>query len=149
MDLKSQLEEQLKKAIRDKDKICKNALRMALSSVKLAEVDQRSALDDAGIVNVLQKEIKIREETIDEARNANRLEMIDPIEAEIQVLKQFLPTELSNDELIILLKKIIADSGATSIKDMGMVMKAAIHQAGGRASNDRISTIVRELLSNP
>lgn len=149
MELKSRLEDQLKNAMREKDDVRKNALRMALSSIKLAEVEQRKALDEALIISILQKEIKTREETITEARNANRPEMIAPIEAEILVLKEFLPAELSDSELRDLLEKIIDQTGATSIKEMGAVMKAAIAEVAGRASNDRVSKMIRELLPNP
>ncbi len=149
MELKSRLEDQLKNAMRKKDDVRKNALRMALSSIKLAEVEQRKALDEALIISILQKEIKTREETITEARNANRPEMIAPIEAEILVLKEFLPAELSDSELRDLLEKIIDQTGATSIKEMGAVMKAAIAEVAGRASNDRVSKMIRELLPNP
>lgn len=149
MELKSILEDQLKTAMRQKDEVRRNALRMALSSIKLAEVEQRQALDEAVIISILQKEIKTREETISEARSANRPEMIAPIEAEIQVLKEFLPVELSDSELLDLLKEIIALSGASSIKEMGVVMKAAIAEVAGRAANDRVSKMIRELLSNP
>jgi hypothetical protein len=148
MGMKSRLEDELKTAMRQKDEVRRNALRMALSSIKLAEVEQRQALDDAVIISILQKEIKTREETITEARNANRSEMIAPNEAEIQVLKEFLPAELSDSELQDLLKEIIAQSGASSIKEMGVVMKAAIPEVAGRASNDRVSKMIRELLSN-
>ena len=149
MEMKSRLEDQLKTALREKDVVRKNALRMALSSIKLAEVEQRKALDDAVIISILQKEIKTREETIAEARNANRSEMIAPIEAEIRVLKEFLPAELGDSELQDLLKNIIAQSGAVDIKEMGVVMKTAIPEVAGRASNDRVSKMIRELLSNP
>ena len=149
MELKSRLEDQLKNAMREKDDVRKNALRMALSSIKLAEVEQRKALDEALIISILQKEIKTREETITEARHANRPEMIAPIEAEILVLKEFLPAELSDSELRDLLEKIIDQTGATSIKEMGAVMKAAIAEVAGRASNDRVSKMIRELLPNP
>ena len=144
MNLKNQLEEQLKKALREKDGVRKNALRMALASIKNAEVDNRKELEETVVISILQKEIKMRDETIAEARKAGRDEMVASIEAEIQILKEFLPKEFTEAELEVFLKRIIDETGAKSIKEMGLVMKNAIQQAGGRASNERISKFVRE-----
>jgi len=145
--LRKDLENELLKAMKSKDEIRRNTLRMAISSIKLAEVDNRGELDDSAVFGILQKEIKIREETIAEARKADRVEMIAPIEAEIQILKEYLPKELSDEELTALVKKIIEDTGASSMKEMGPVMKNAIQKAQGRAANDRISKTIRELLA--
>ncbi|MBM3138402.1 MAG: GatB/YqeY domain-containing protein [Chloroflexi bacterium] len=147
MALRKDLENELLKALKSKDEVRRNTLRMAISSIKLAEVDNRGELDDSTVFGILQKEIKIREETIAEAQKADRAEMIAPIEAEIQILKDYLPKELSDEELTSLVKKIITDIGASSMKEMGAVMKNAIQEAQGRAANDRISKIIRELLA--
>ena len=147
MSIKNTLEEALKQAMRDQDEIKRNALRLALSTLKLAEVDAGKELDDLAIFAILQKEIKTKEETIFEAEKAGRNEMIQPIAAEIDYLKGFLPKELSEEELTNLVKSIIAETGATSIKDMGRVMKTVIEKAQGQASNDRISKLVKDLLS--
>jgi len=147
MNVKQQMENELKNAMKEKDAIKKNALRMALSSIKLAEVESGDELDDARIFAILQKEIKSKEETISEAEKAGREEMTDEIEKEIQVLEEFLPEELSEQELNNMIDEIIIATGAKSIKDMGSVMKEAIQRAEGRASNDKISKMVREKLS--
>lgn len=147
MSVKEALESALKQAMREKDEIKRNALRLALSTVKLAEVDAGKALDDLSVFSILQKEIKTKEETIAEAHKANRMEMVQPIQSEIDYLKEFLPKELSDGELADIIKSAIIETGAATIKDMGRVMKTAIEKAAGRASNDRISKIVRELLT--
>jgi len=147
MGLRDLLNEQLKTALKEKDIVRKNSLRMALSSIKNAEIDGQKELDDASIINILQKEIKTREETILEARKANRDDMIDELSAEIEVLKEFLPTPLTDKELLLMVKRIILETGAESIKDMGKVMKATIQEAGGRATNDKISSFIKEILS--
>lgn len=147
MCIKNLLEEQLKIALREKKDIRKNALRMALSSIKMAEIDGQKELDDAVIISIIQKEIKTRDETIAEAKKAGREDMILNLEAEKEVLSEFLPKPLTDQELQELVKKIIQDVRAESIKDMGEVMKSAIKEAGGKASNDRISQFVREFLS--
>ena len=148
MGLRDLLNEQLKTALKEKNNIRKNSLRMALSSIKNAEIDGQKELDDALIINILQKEIKTREETILEARKANRDDMIDELSAEIEVLQEFLPTPLTDEEMLLMVKRIILENGAESIKDMGKVMKATIQEAGGRATNDKISSFIKEILSS-
>jgi len=147
MSLKEDLERSLITAMKEKDDGRKNALRMALSSIKLAEIESGKALDEPMIFSILQKEIRTKEETIAEAEKANRAEMIPPISSEIEILKEFLPKEMTDDELMALVKKTVSELNATSIKEIGLVMKSVIQDAHGRASNDRISKTVRDLLS--
>ena len=147
MSLKNTLEDALKQAMRDKDGMKRNALRLALSTIKLAEVEAGKPLEDLAIFAILQKEIKTKEETIAEAKKADRPEMAKPIMEEIEYLKGFLPKELSDEELTDLVKGVIAETGASSIKEMGMVMKTAIEKASGRAANNRISKAARDLLA--
>ena len=147
MSVKNTLEDALKQAMRDKDELKRNALRLALSTIKLAEVDAGKPLEDLIIFALLQKEIKTKEETIAEAEKAERLEMVKPIQDEIDYLKGFLPKELSDAELSGLVNEVITETGASSIKDMGRVMKMAIEKAAGKAANDRISKLVREILA--
>ena len=147
MGIKIDLEKDLHSAIKEKDEVRKSVLRMALTSIKLAEVESGKELDDLVIFSILQKEIKTREETIAEAEKANRPEMIAPINTEIAVLIEYLPKELSDVELITLIKKIVEDLNAKTMKEMGLVMKSAIQETQGKASNDRISKVVRDILS--
>ncbi len=134
--------------MREKDEVKRNALRLALSAIKLAEVEAGKALDDLTVFSILQKEIKTKEETIAEAQKAGREEMIHSIQAEIDFLKGFLPKELTDGELVEIVKSAISETGAATIKDMGRVMKSAIEKVSGRASNDRISKLVKDHLSN-
>ena len=97
--------------------------------------------------NILQKEIKIKEETIAEAVKADRKGMVKPLKDEIKVLIEFLPSELTKKELTEEINKVISELNATTIKQMGLVMKTVIENVQGRASNDKISKIVRNLLS--
>ena len=147
MGIKKDIEKALHTAIIDGDKTSKNALRLALSSIKLAEVEKGESLKDIRILNILQKEIKTREETISEALKADSNEMIDTLENEIKVLKEFLPGELSDNELEKIVKEVIHELNASTIKQMGIVMKSAIEKAQGRASNERISKLVKSILS--
>jgi uncharacterized protein YqeY len=147
MGLKQDLEKSLISAMKDKNDIRKTALRMALSSIKLAEIESGKALDESMIFSILQKEIRTKEETIAEAEKANRPEMVPPIRSEIEILKEYLPKEMTDVELNALVKKTVSDLNATTIKEMGLVMKSVIQEAQGKASNDRISKAVRDLLS--
>ena len=150
MGVKTDLKDALRSAMKEKDDTSKNAIRLALSAIKLAEtekgIEKNQELDDVKIFSILQKEIKIREETISEAEKAEREGMVGPLNKEIKVLKGFLPPELTDDELTEEISKVISDLNATSIKQMGMVMKAFIENVQGRASNDRIGKITRSLL---
>ena len=148
MSIKQSLERELLIAMKEKDEIKRNVFRMALSMIKLAEVEKSGPLDDPATVNILMKEIKTREEIIFEANNAGRDAMAITAKKDIDILKQFLPQEMNDEELSQLIKKEILESGASSLKDMGTVMKRAIEVAQGRASNDRISEIVRGFLDN-
>ena len=151
MGVKTDLTDALRSAIKEKDDTSKNAIRLALSAIKLAEtekcIEKNPELDDVKIFSILQKEIKIREETIAEAVKADREGMVEPLKNEIKVIEGFLPPRLTDDELIEEINNVISNSNATTIKHMGMVMKTVIENTQGRASNDRISKIVRNLLS--
>jgi uncharacterized protein YqeY len=146
MSLKIELENNLKKAMLAKENVKRDVIRMALSSIKQLEKDSGKELSDQDYMAVLQKEIKTKEETIAEAKSVERDEMIPPILEEIDILRQFLPKELSDEELTTLVNEIIADTNAESMKEMGIVMKETISRVAGAATNDRISRTIREFL---
>jgi len=146
MDLKEQLENGLKDAIRSGDDVSKRTLRMAISSIRLIEVEKGSRLDDAGVIAVLQKEVKSRQESIAEAQKANRPDLMADTQAEVVVLEKYLPKALSPEELEDLAKQAIAEVGATNQKEMGAVMKVLMPRLKGRATGDQASQVVRRLL---
>jgi uncharacterized protein YqeY len=146
MDIKTQLNEALKTAMKSGDEVRKRTVRMALAAIKQAEVDRQTTLDDAAVLGILQKEIKIRREALDEARLANRPDLAAEAEAEIAVLQAFLPQALSPDELHALVQAAIAEVGATSPADMGKVMKVLMPKVAGRVPGDQVSQAVRESL---
>lgn len=146
MNMREKLAEDLKSSMKNQDKVRTKVLRMALSSIKLAEVEKGEPLEDTRLLSILQKEVKTREETIAEAKKADRGEMIDPLKEEIAVLKDYLPKELTDAELEEIIDEIIRKVNAESIKQMGLVMKESITKVAGRASNDRISKIARSKL---
>lgn len=146
MTIKTQLNESMKEAMKSGDEVRKRTVRMALAAVKQAEVDKRVELDDAAVMNLLQKEMKNRREAIEEAKKANRADLIADNEAEIKVLEVFLPKAMPAEELSALVQTAIAETGAAGPGDMGKVMKAVMPKVAGRAPNDMVSAAVKELL---
>jgi uncharacterized protein YqeY len=146
MSIKTQLNDSLKDAMKSGDEVRKRTVRMALASIKQVEVDKRVELDDAAVMGILQKEMKNRRESLEEARRANRPDLIEANEAEIRVLEAFLPKAMPAEELRTLVEAAITETGATTPADMGKVMKIVMPKVAGRAPNDMISATVRELL---
>jgi len=145
--IKQNLETALRDAMREKDDVRKRTIRLALSSIKNIEIDKGLVLDDPAVISIIQKEIKNRKETIQDAQKGGRQDLIDEAQAEIAVLQTFLPVGLSESELILLAKDAINEAGATGISDMGKVMKILVTRAQGRASGSEISAVVSKLLS--
>jgi uncharacterized protein YqeY len=146
MSLKTQLNDSMKDAMKSGDEVRKRTVRMALAAVKQMEVDKRVELDDLAIVGLLQKEVKNRRESLEEAKKANRSDLIEANEAEIQVLEAFLPKAMPAEELRSIVQAAITETGASSPSDMGKVMKIVMARVAGRAPNDMVSATVRELL---
>jgi len=147
MDIKAQLNEALKDAMRSGDTVRKTTVRMALAAIKQAEVDRRVDLDEAAIIALLQKEVKNRTEALEEARKAERDDLVEANQAEIAVLEDFLPEAMSPDDLREIVKAAIAETGASAMSDMGKVMKVALGKVAGRAPGGEVSAMVKELLS--
>ncbi len=147
MDIKTRLNESVKDAMKSGDEVRKRTLRMVLAAVKQVEVDKRTELDDLAVVALIQKEIKNRREAIEEAKTANRPDLIGENEVEITVLEAFLPKAMPAEELRALVQAAITETGASAPSDMGKVMKIVMPKVAGRAPNDMISTTVKELLA--
>ena len=146
MNTKTQLENALKDAMRAGDDLQKRTIRMALSTIRLAEIDKGAPIDEATVLSILQKEIKSRQEAIEDARRANRPDLVESSQAEIAVLQEFLPKQLTMEELEALAKQVIAEVGATNVREMGQVMKVLVPRLEGRAPGDQASQVVRRLL---
>lgn len=148
MDLKQRLENDLKEAMRARDDVRKRTLRMALAAIKNAEIEKRGILDEASLLAILNKELKSRQETIEEAQRGNREELIPATQAEIAVLKEYLPEPFTPEELEALVREVIAEVGASSPREMGQVMKELMPRLGGRADGRQASQMVRKLLGD-
>jgi uncharacterized protein YqeY len=146
MDIKTKLNDSVKDAMRTNDEVRKRTLRMVLAAIKQVEVDKRVALDDMAMIALIQKEIKNRREALDEAKKANRSDLAEANEAEIKVLEVFLPQAMPAEELRAVVQAAIVETGAAQPSDMGKVMKVVMGKVAGRAPNDMISQMVRELL---
>jgi uncharacterized protein YqeY len=143
---KETIETRLKDAMRSKDEVAKRTFRMALAAVKLAEVEKHGALDEPGLLAVLQKEVKTRQETIAEAEKANRPDLAGDTLAELDLIKAFLPAALTPQELETIIREAIQEAGASAPGDMGKVMKLVTPKTQGRADNREVSQLVRKLL---
>lgn len=146
MDTKTKLETALKEAMKAGDEVRKRTIRMALAAIKQAEIDRQTTLDEAAVMAILQKEVKLRKEALEEARTANRPDLAAATEAELAVVGEFLPQGLSEEELRSLVEAAIAETGAASPSDMGKVMKVLMPRVAGRAPGDQVSALVRQVL---
>ncbi len=125
----------------------KRTLRLVLSAVKLAEVEKRGPLDEAGMIAVLQKEVRVRQEAIQDSERANRPDLVEAARAEMAVLHSYLPQPLSDEELTALVRQAIAETGADGPAAMGKVMKALMPSVQGRADGKTVSDRVRQMLA--
>ncbi len=145
--LKEQLASELKDAMKTKNTTKRDTIRFLMSALKQVEVDERKELSDEDIIKIIQKSLKQREDSMVQYKNAKRDDLYQKELNEVNILKNYLPKQLNNEELENIIKTIIKDTGATSIKDMGKVMKLATQKTVGKADGKRISIIVKKLLS--
>ncbi len=146
-NLKQELQTALKKAMKAKDRDRRNALRLLQSAIKQAEIDGRAELDDEAIRAILRKEAKKRRETISELESAGRSDEAAAERFELALTEEFLPRQLTADELKPIVQAAIDEAGASSMKEMGKVMRALMPKVQGLADGKALSALVRELLS--
>ncbi len=144
--MKTEINNAVKESMKSGDEVRKRTLRMVLAAIKQVEIDRRISLDDAAVLSILQKEIKLRKEALDEATKANRTDLAGDAQDEIEVLNLFLPKGLDPQELRVIVVATIEETGAAAPADMGKVMKALLPKIAGRAPGDQVSALVRELL---
>ena len=147
MDYETILKNDLYAAMRANDTLRKRVIRLLMSSIELAEVAKGSKLSDSEFIALVQKEIKTKNDTIVDAEKANRPEMVKEQLEEIKVLEGYLPKQLSEAELVQLAEEVIRETGATSPKDMGKVLKVLIPKLAGRATNQDASRVVKDCLT--
>ena len=147
MSIKDTINEKLKESMRMHDEDGKRVYRMILSSVKFAEKTAGKELEDSEVVQILQKELKIRKESLQEAQKAGRAEVAEEAEKDIAAIEPLLPKQLTPDEVKTIVLEAISETGSSSPADMGKVMKVVMPKLKGLAANDLISKTVKELLS--
>jgi uncharacterized protein YqeY len=147
MSLIVRLESELKEAMTSRDPDRRDALRLILASLRSAEKELQRPLHDDEELQVLQRERKRRHEAAEAFRAADREEQAAKEEAELEVLEEFMPTPLSEDELEEIIDDAIAEVGATSIRDLGRVMADVMPQVSGRTDGSVVSQLVREKLA--
>jgi len=146
MSLKSQITDDMKSAMKAGDKDRLKAVRLIMAAIKQIEVDQRIELDDAAVLSVLDKMVKQRRDSIDQFEKGGRDDLANIELAEIAVLEDYLPEQMSNDELDALIDETISATGAESIRDMGKVMGQIKSKAAGRADMGAVGAKVKARL---
>ena len=146
-ELKIRVKDDMKAAMKAKDKGRLNVIRMILAGIKQIEVDERIELDDARIIVVLDKMLKQRRESIKQFNAAGRTDLTEIEEAEVLVIQGYLPQALTEGEIQGMVEKAVADSGAESIKDMGKVMGIVRPQMVGRADMSVVSAVIKNRLA--
>lgn len=146
MSLKDQLMDDLKIAMKEKDKIRKSVITMLRSAIKQVEVDERRDLDNDEIIDIIAKQIKQKNNAILEFQNGGRLDLVEEAKEEIRLLTAYLPEQLTLEEIQVIVKKAIEETGAASMKDMGKVMGIVSNATKGRADGKTISDCVKAAL---
>ena len=147
MTLAERIRSDLEQALRRTDKVRCSVLRLVLAGIRNAEIDQQKTLDDAGILGVMDKEAKKRRESIEAFQKGNRQDLVAQEKAELAILLEYLPEQMSRDEIVVAARKVISELGATSPSDRGRVMSQLMPQVKGRAQGQEVSAVVSELLS--
>lgn len=146
MSLKTQINDDLKKAMMEKDAARRDAIRIIQAAIKQVEVDSRKELDDAAVLDVLQTEAKKRREAITNFEQAGRTESAESERFELTLIETYLPKQLTREEIEAEVKAAIAQTGVTSSKEMGKLMGVLMPKVKGRADGKLVNEIVRALL---
>jgi uncharacterized protein len=143
MSIREQLQTDLKNAMRSKDTKRRDIIRGLQAAIKQKEIDTQTTLEDDDILKVLQAEAKKRNESIEAYQAAERTDMAAEEAAELEVIQSYLPRQLSREELTVIVRDVIAETGATSVKEMGKVMPVVMKRVQGQADGKVINEIVR------
>ena len=145
--LKEKLLEDLKQSMKEKNELRKNVVQMVRAAILQIEKDKQIELDDAQIIDVIAKESKKRKDSLPDYEKSGREDLINQVKTEIEILAEYLPNPLTTEELEKIVSDVITEVGATSIKDMGTVMKSVKEKVGAAADGKTINEIVKQKLS--
>lgn len=144
--LKEKLMEDLKESMKTKDTVRKNVVQMVRASILQIEKDKGIEVEDEKIIDIIAKEVKTKKDALKDFEKAERQDLIDLTNKEIEILQEYLPKQLSRDEVKTEVQKIISEIGATSMKDMGAIMKEAKAKMGASAEGKTINEVAKEIL---
>lgn len=147
MSLKDKLMEEFKSSMRSKDTIRKNTVTMVRAAIKQREVDERIELGDEEVLEIISKQLKEKKMAIEEFRKGNRQDLVDLTDAEMSILLEYLPKQLTEEEVEQIVREAIDEIGATSLKEIGMIMKSVMPKVKGRADGNMINQAVRKILN--
>lgn len=145
--LKEKLMEDLKTCMKEKKELRKNVIQMIRAAILQIEKDKQIELSDEQIIEIIAKESKKRKDSLADYEKSGRQDLIDNIKEEINIIGEYLPKQLTKEELVPIIKEIINNTAATSVKDMGKVMKEAKEKIGAAADGKTINEVVKELLN--
>lgn len=147
MSLKDRLTEDLKQAMRQRDERRKSTIRMLRAAITNAEIERGGELGDDEVLTIIAKQAKQRRESMTEFAKAERQDLVDQEEEELQILLSYLPAQMSRDEIEVAARQVIAEVEATSLAQMGEVMRRLMSQLKGKADGSLVNQVVREILS--
>ena len=146
-ELKKRITDDMKSAMKAKDKQALKAVRMILEAIKQKEIDERIELNDAQVMTVIQKMVKQRKDSISQFSDAGRSDLVEIEEAELEIINNYMPEQLSDEEVASFVDKAINDTGANSMKDMGKLMGTLKSQLQGKADMSLVSQLIKSRLS--
>ena len=147
MSLKERLMEDLKASMKNKDRMRKDAITLVRAAIKQREVDERIELSDEDIIDIISKQVKQKKDSIESFEQGGRSDLAQSTQEEIDILMEYLPRQLDENEIDEIVKQTIDEIGANSIKDMGKVMSAVMPKVKGRADGGLINKLVKQYLS--
>ncbi|AIQ65020.1 aspartyl-tRNA amidotransferase [Paenibacillus stellifer] len=146
MNLSERLNEDMKQAMKSKDKFKLSTIRMVRSTIKNLEIDLKRTLDDNEVLDILSREIKQRKDALQEFEKAGRDELAASNKAEIEIIQEYLPEQLSEEEIQVIVQQTIQETGASSKSEMGKVMSALMPKVKGRADGKLVNQAVQKFL---
>ena len=147
-DLKQKLSDDLKQAMRSRDVVRRSVIRLVMAAIKNTEIARQTALEDADILGVIAKEVKKREESIESFKQGNRQDLVAQEEAELAILNEYMPEQMTREEIVAEARRVIEEVGAQGPGDKGKVMPKLIAQLKGKADGREINAVVTELLDS-
>jgi hypothetical protein len=148
MALEDRLVEEMKQAMKSNDKLRLSTIRMIRTAVKNKEIEQRKPLDDEGILRVIQGMVRKSEESVEQFKAGGRMDLVEKETKEIEIMKSYLPQPLSREEVLKIIDQTIEETQATSLKEMGKVMKSLMPKLGGKVDGALVNQWVKERLSS-